>query len=123
MNDLLADQPIDTGLTAQIMELRRELGMRQRVYPNLIAKGSLTEADADYQTTVMQAALATLQARKDAAENAAKLIDTMQRAKNICKSVEAGRLSAADTLMLTETLRDLRAGIKLLQTATGAQDG
>lgn len=54
------------SLAAQIAELKRERQMRARVYPTLIAKGTLKQKNADYQNVAMDAAISTLE-RLDAA--------------------------------------------------------
>lgn len=48
------------SLGQQIEEVERELGYRERVYPRLMAKGTLKPSYAEYQTQRMQAVLATL---------------------------------------------------------------
>lgn len=48
------------SLADQIKEVKRELAMRERLYPGWIAKGTLKQADADRQLERMRAALATL---------------------------------------------------------------
>jgi hypothetical protein len=45
----------------QINEVKREIAIRQRVYPRWVADGKLTQAKADRQIEVMQAVLATLE--------------------------------------------------------------
>lgn len=47
-------------LTEQLECIRREIGQRKRVYPRLIAKGSMTQALADRELARMQAVEATL---------------------------------------------------------------
>lgn len=55
-------------LAGQITELKRELNMRERVYPDFIARGRLTEKDAARQTERLKAAIETLEAFRDATE-------------------------------------------------------
>jgi hypothetical protein len=49
----------------QIAELRRELAMRQNVYPKLISLGKLKASEAQLCTERMEAALATLEFMRD----------------------------------------------------------
>lgn len=46
---------------AQLEELRRELGMRNRVYPHLVSTGKLKSSDADYRNRGLVGAIATLE--------------------------------------------------------------
>lgn len=48
-------------LSDQIAEIRRELSMRERVYPVLIGRGKLTKIAAARNNERMRAALATLE--------------------------------------------------------------
>lgn len=50
------------ALADQISCVRRELSMRQRVYPRWVSAGKMTQADSDREITTMIAVLATLQA-------------------------------------------------------------
>lgn len=50
------------ALADQIACVRRELSMRQRVYPRWVSAGKMTQADSDREITTMIAVLATLQA-------------------------------------------------------------
>lgn len=52
----MADRPHVT-LAEAATELRRELGLRQRVYPGWIASGRLKQADADRQIARLERAL------------------------------------------------------------------
>jgi hypothetical protein len=47
-------------IAGQIAEVRRELALRTRVYPGLIARGKMREAEAELCTRRMEAVLATL---------------------------------------------------------------
>lgn len=47
-------------LAAQIAEVEREIGQRERVYPRLVAAGKMTPAAAERQIAVMRAVLQTL---------------------------------------------------------------
>jgi len=49
------------SLASQIAELKRERAMRARVYPMLIAKGTLKQRNADHQNVALDAAIATLE--------------------------------------------------------------
>lgn len=64
MPDLLNDLPVP--LSDQITEVERELRQRERVYPRLIAAGTLSKVRAELQTRAMQAVLDTLFAAQDA---------------------------------------------------------
>ena len=52
---------VSVDLLAQIAELKRELKMRERVYPQLIARGKLDEHEARNQYRALLAALKTLE--------------------------------------------------------------
>lgn len=47
-------------LTEQIAELKREVAIRENVYPRWVQSGKLKQADADKQIGRMKAALHTL---------------------------------------------------------------
>ena len=47
-------------LSEQIAEVRREVGLRKKVYPRLVGKGLLAPAEADHHLARMRAALASL---------------------------------------------------------------
>jgi hypothetical protein len=51
-----------TDIDAQIIELRRELRMREHAYPRWVLQGKLSQADADRYVERMRAALRTLEA-------------------------------------------------------------
>lgn len=53
-------------LDEQIECVRREIGMRNRVYPRWVTIGRITQAHADHQIASMTAALATLEALRPA---------------------------------------------------------
>ncbi len=57
MPDLFFDA---VPLSDQIAEVERELALRQRVYPNFVSAGRLTQERADRQKSVMAAVLKTL---------------------------------------------------------------
>jgi len=48
-------------LEDQIKEIRREIAMRNQVYPNMVASDRMTEANARQRISVMCAVLTTLQ--------------------------------------------------------------
>jgi len=48
-------------LQEQIAEVRREIAMREAVYPGLVERKKLTQARADKQLAVMRAVLEQLQ--------------------------------------------------------------
>ena len=58
----------------QIAAVRRELAMRQRVYPGWVEKKKMKQADADYQLAAMQAVHDTLMAIKEEADAKTKLL-------------------------------------------------
>lgn len=60
MNDLFPDSPIP--IQAQIKEIEREIGRRERVYPRPIRIGQLSYATANGRVLIMRAALRTLNA-------------------------------------------------------------
>lgn len=47
-------------ITDQISELKRELAMRERVYPEWVQRGKIKRSDANAQYLRMKAALQTL---------------------------------------------------------------
>lgn len=53
-------------LADQIECVRREIGMRHRVYPRWVQIGRITQAHADHQIAAMQAVLETLEALQPA---------------------------------------------------------
>lgn len=48
-------------LDDQIKCVRREIGMRERVYGSWVAKGKMRQENADYEIAAMRAVLATLE--------------------------------------------------------------
>lgn len=62
---------MSASLAQQAAEVRREVGMRRRVYPRLVAGEKLTQAKADAQIERMEAAAATLERLRDAEAEAA----------------------------------------------------
>jgi uncharacterized Zn finger protein (UPF0148 family) len=48
-------------LERQVAEVRRELGMRRRKYPEWVAAARMTQAQADERLQAMEAVLATLE--------------------------------------------------------------
>lgn len=49
------------SLKAQIAEVEAEIEMRKRVFPGLVSRRTMKEAEADYKIETMRAVLATLQ--------------------------------------------------------------
>ena len=49
------------GIGAQIACVKREIEMRERVYPSLVAKGKMKASAAEYEMMAMRAVLATLE--------------------------------------------------------------
>ena len=62
-SDLFPNAPISLG--ALIESVERELRQRSHVYPRLIAKGRMTQAQSDRETMLMTAVLANLQEQQD----------------------------------------------------------
>ena len=48
-------------ISAQVECVRREIGMRKRVYPRWIASEKMTQAKADAEIAAMEAVLVTLE--------------------------------------------------------------
>lgn len=68
------------SLAQQIEEVDRELDQRGKVYPNLIRRGKLSRAQADYHVDRMKAVRATLlwlQAHEAEIRAAAKRLTTL----------------------------------------------
>jgi hypothetical protein len=57
-----------SSLNEQIAEVERELALRSRVYPGLVAKNKMRQSEADEHTRRMQAVLATLRSLRSTAE-------------------------------------------------------
>lgn len=53
-------------LDEQIQCVRREIGMRERVYPSRIANGKMTAATAAHEIETMEHVLATLEQQRTA---------------------------------------------------------
>jgi len=49
----------------QIAEVKREIGMRERVYPRFIEQKRITQAQADERITILQSVLETLERIRD----------------------------------------------------------
>jgi hypothetical protein len=49
------------SLSQQIEEVRRELQLREKVYPNMVRKGQMRPSIADYHMDRMRAVLRTLE--------------------------------------------------------------
>lgn len=47
----------DVGRADKIAELKREIRLRQLVYPQMVARGKLTQDQADRQVLILQAIL------------------------------------------------------------------
>jgi hypothetical protein len=52
------------SLDQQIASVRREIGMRERVYPGFVAKGRMKQEQADHEIAAMKAVLGTLEGLK-----------------------------------------------------------
>lgn len=57
----MADGAAHIPLAEQIAEVKREIGLRRRVYPGFIAAHRLKQADGDRQIARLEAVLATLE--------------------------------------------------------------
>ena len=69
MADLFKDDvPTDYPIGQQIREVRREIEMRERVYPNWVRKGTLDQDTARYRVAVMRSVLSTLEKEQRDAE-------------------------------------------------------
>jgi hypothetical protein len=55
---------VSITLDLQIEAVKREIGMRKRVYPNWVANRKLTQVKADYEIAAMAAVLETLETLK-----------------------------------------------------------
>ena len=53
------------SMTEQEKEVKREISMRKAVYPSLIKRGKMTEAEAARRIEVMEAVLQTLQEKSE----------------------------------------------------------
>lgn len=60
-NHVLDQQNAALRIKEQIACVKREITMRLRVYPRLIAAGKMTPTKADYEVGAMRAVLATLE--------------------------------------------------------------
>jgi hypothetical protein len=63
MSDALAASK--PSIHHQIAEVRRELAMRANVYPNMIARGKMKQAEAQLCTVRMESVLSTLEFMRD----------------------------------------------------------
>lgn len=61
MAELFDDLPESVPLAAQIECIKREIGMREAVYPRRIVEGRMTEALANRELARMRAVLRTLE--------------------------------------------------------------
>lgn len=52
--------PMPVPLTEQIAEVKRELALRENVYPTFVARGRMTALEAERHTVRLTAALHTL---------------------------------------------------------------
>lgn len=59
VSDLLKDVPIT--LKEQILDVKREIGFRERLYPRWVEAGKMKMHDAEYRLRAMRAVLATLE--------------------------------------------------------------
>lgn len=55
----MSEQPV-IPLADQIAEVGREIGMRRNVYKQFVAKGTMTQAEADRRIAVMEGVHRTL---------------------------------------------------------------
>jgi len=49
------------SLSQQIEEVKREIALREKVYPNMVRKGQMRESIANYHLDRMRAVLTTLE--------------------------------------------------------------
>lgn len=61
---LFDDLPEAVSIDAQINECRRELAMRERVYPRWVEGGQINQDTADARIAIMKAIIATLEGVK-----------------------------------------------------------
>lgn len=57
-------------VTDQIKCVKREIAMRERVYPSFVARGKLKPHEAEWQIEAMKAVLATLESRSEGSQDA-----------------------------------------------------
>jgi hypothetical protein len=55
MSDLFPETIGDASLDDQLKEIDRELAMRERLYPQWVARGTLRQSTADRQIAIMKA--------------------------------------------------------------------
>lgn len=67
------------SLPQQIEEVRREIAMRQRVYPGLISRRTLTQREADFYDHRLRAVLATLEALERCADQVRPILIAAQQ--------------------------------------------
>jgi hypothetical protein len=60
LRSVLDEDLNDISLAAEIADVKRELAMRERVYPRWVAAGKLTQAKADLQLRIMRRVLQRL---------------------------------------------------------------
>lgn len=93
------------SLKAQLLELERERGMRNRVYPGLIAKGTITQRGADYANAGLDGAIATLK----------KLVDAQERGepgrKELIEALRTARRRLEDCGLSVDSLDELLAKV------------
>lgn len=58
----------------QIKSVTREIAMRRRVYPGLVARGKMTGKEADHEIDAMEAVLVTLTKVKEMADSVGRLL-------------------------------------------------
>lgn len=59
------DQPIPPiSLDEQLVELERELEVRERIYPKWVQKGTLKNSTAAYRIAVLKAVIDTLKGKR-----------------------------------------------------------
>lgn len=56
----MSDDP-GLGISAQIAAVKREIAMRERVYPALVARNKMKSSAAEYELRAMRSVLATLE--------------------------------------------------------------
>lgn len=99
-------------IAVQVAEVERELVMRDRVYPRLVAGGQLMDHEARERIRDLQAALATLRTVQRHADGLRRLVAWLQAV-----DLDPGETPASDEL---EGLRRHPAVAALLEAFPGA---
>ena len=91
----------DITLEQQIKAVARETALRQRIYPRRVARGGMTQREADHELAAMQAVLATLRAVAEAhrAAHDGMAVDDLELAHilRICRQARGGGFGVLST--------------------------